>query len=116
MSAARKRRGAQTQAAAAAWFRDHGWPYAQSAGAGRQGADITGLPGLSAEVKARRDFSPLAWLRQASARAGLPFVLHRPDGMGPARIAEWPVTMRLADLTALLQAAGYGDGQPREDA
>lgn len=108
----RKRRGAATQTTAARWFTEHGWPYAESAGAGRPGSDITGLPGLACEVKARRGFSPLAWIRQAQTSNGLPFVIHRPDGMGPGTIANWPVTLRLADFTGLLQAAGYGDGHP----
>lgn len=107
----RKRRGAVTQQTAADWFAANGWPYAESAGAGRQGSDITGLPGLACEVKARRGFSPLAWIRQAQAGRGLPFVIHRPDGMGPATVADWPVTLRLGDFTGLLRAAGYGDPQ-----
>lgn len=111
-TSSRKRRGASTQAIAARWFAAHGWPWAESTGAGRPGSDITGLPGLACEVKARRQFSPLAWIRQAQASRGLPFVIHRPDGMGPATIADWPVTLRLADFTGLLQAAGYGDGHP----
>ena len=105
----RKRRGAETQHAVASWFATHGWPYAESTGAGRTGSDITGLPGLACEVKARRDFSPLAWIRQASGEDGLPFVVHRPDGMGPATIPMWPVTLPLDIFTALLRAAGYGD-------
>lgn len=111
----RKRRGMATQAAGARWFREHGWPFAESAGAGRPGCDVLGLPGLACEIKARRDFAPLAWIRQAARRRldhGLPFVLHRPDGMGEASIAEWPVTLRLADFTDLLHAAGYGDAVP----
>lgn len=108
-NASRKRRGADTQNAVAAWFRGHGWPHAESAGAGRPGVDVLGLPGLSVEVKARRDFSPLAWIRQARQQPGIPIVVHRPDGMGPATVEDWPVTMRLADLTELLHAAGYGD-------
>lgn len=107
-NAGRRHRGAQTQAAVALWFRGHGWPYAESTGSGRIGSDITGLPGLACEVKARRDFSPLAWLRQAARGAGIPFVVHRPDGMGPASIADWPVTLRLEDFTTLLGEAGYG--------
>lgn len=107
-NAARRHRGAQTQAAVALWFRGRGWPYAESTGSGRTGSDITGLPGLACEVKARRDFNPLAWLRQAAHGPGVPFVVHRPDGMGPATVAEWPVTLRLADFTELLAAAGYG--------
>ncbi len=112
MTTARKRRGAATQAITARWFAAHGWPYAESAGAGRQGSDITGLPGLACEVKARSGFSPLAWIRQATANTGLPFVVVRCNGQGPATVADWPVIIRLADLTGLLQAAGYGDGQP----
>lgn len=107
--ATRKRRGAETQETIAHWYRQHGWPYAESAGAGRPGCDITGLPGLAVEVKARRAFNPLEWIRQARGRRGVPYVIHRPDGLGPASVAEWPVTMRLADHTELLRQAGYGD-------
>lgn len=110
----RKRRGAETQTAVARWFASNGWPYAESTGAGRTGSDITGMPGLAVEVKARRDFTPLAWLRQAIGGAtarDLPCVVFRPDGMGPASIAEWPVLIRLDDFTQLLRAAGYGDPQ-----
>jgi len=82
-------------------------------GAGRGGTDVTGMPGLLVEVKARRDLNLPEWLRQHtnSSVAGamrLPLVVHRPDGYGPARVAEWPVTMRLDDFTALLHEAGYG--------
>ena len=109
MADSRKRRGAQTQTAVARWFAGHGWPYAESAGAGRVGSDITGVPGLAIEVKARRDFTPLAWLRQARTGKGLPFVVFRPDGLGPANIASWGVLITLEEHTALLRAAGYGD-------
>ncbi len=109
-AASRKRRGGDTQNLAAAWFKAHGWPYAESAGAGRSGRDVLGMPGLAAEVKSRRLFRPSEWVRQAVDNAGgdLPFVVSRPDGMGPASIADWPVTLRLADFTDLLRAAGYG--------
>jgi hypothetical protein len=105
----RRRRGAETQATVAAFLAANGWPYASDAGSGRQGADILNTPGLAWEVKGRRDFSPLAWIRQAAGLPGLPLVVHRPDGMGPATIADWPVTLRLADAVTLLRAAGYGD-------
>lgn len=109
--ATRKRRGSETQNVVAEWFAEHGWPYAESAGAGRPGVDILGLVGISVEVKARRGFSPLAWIRQARQQPGIPLVVHRPDGMGPASVADWPVTMRLTDVTALLHAAGYGTSE-----
>ena len=108
-NAHRKTRGAETQRAVAAYLATNGWPYATDAGAGRPGKDILGTPGLSIEVKARRDYDPLAWLRQAATSPGLPIVIHRPDGMGPATVANWPVTMRLADVVGLLRAAGYGN-------
>ena len=108
-TATRKRRGSETQTTVARWFAASGWPYAESTGAGRTGSDITGMPGLAVEVKARRDYSPLAWIRQAASNSGLPFVVHRPDGMGPASVASWPVTLRLDDFTRLLHAAGFGD-------
>lgn len=107
---ARKRRGAATARAVAQWFRDTGWPFAMHVGAGEQGRDIDNMPGLAPEVKARRDYQPTAWIRQARKNAGtaLPFVVHRPDGYGPERIDEWLVTVTLNDFTMLLRQAGYG--------
>jgi len=70
------------------------------------------------EVKARRDLNLTTWLKQHALTGGtaLPFIVHRPDGYGPARIDEWPVTMRLDDFTALLHQAGYGTGGQPSDA
>ena len=107
-----KRRGAATQRAVATYLKAHGWPYAEDVGAGRPGVDILGTPGLSIEVKARADFSPLAWLREAAERPGVPMVVHRHRGMADASVDQWPVTLRLADLVVLLRQAGYGDSLP----
>jgi len=109
--ATRKARGAATQTAVAEYFKANGWPWAESTGAGRAGVDVTGMPGLACEVKARRDFNPLAWVKQArrNASAALPFVVHRPDGMGTASVGQWLVTMALEDFAGLLRDAGYGD-------
>lgn len=107
----RKRRGAETQRTVASYLVDNGFPHATDAGAGRNGSDILGTAGLAIEVKARRDYSPMAWLRQAAGAVGLPLVVHRPDGMGPASVADWPVTFRLEDAVKLLRAAGYGEGE-----
>lgn len=117
-SQSRKHRGYRTQAVLAAWFRDHGWPFAESTGAGRSGSDITGMPGLSVEAKARTGFSPLAWLRQARAEArhGLPLVVFRCNGQGEASVGEWGALLTLEDLTQLLRDAGYGSDESVEDA
>lgn len=109
---ARKQRGAATQHILARWFQARGWPYAESTGAGRTGSDLTGMPGLACEIKARAGFSPLAWIRQARAGGtGLPFVVLRCNGQGEAAVGEWPVLLRLGQFTELLTAAGYGTTQ-----
>ena len=107
----RKHRGYRTQKVVAEWFAARGWPFAESAGAGRQGADVTGTPDIAIEVKARRNFNPLAWIRQAvdAADGRLPFVVVRCNGQGEKSVSEWPVLIRLEDFTALLHEAGYGD-------
>lgn len=115
-SRSRKRRGADTQRALAAHLATNGWPYATDAGAGRQGSDILGCPGLSWEIKARADFNPTGWLNQGTRRAGLNLVAYRPTGYGPARIGDWPAILRLDDLIWLLRAAGYGDPPTKEEA
>lgn len=109
MSQARKRRGMRTQLLVTEYLRANGWPFAESAGAGRSGTDVLGTPDIACEVKARTDLSPLAWVRQAEAAADgrLPFVAFRPNGMG-----ETPETflamLRLSDLVQLMREAGYG--------
>lgn len=104
-----KRRGAATQTAVAQYLAANGWPFATDAGAGRGGVDILNVPGLSIEVKGRRDFSPGAWLNEAASRPGLPLVVHRPYGAGVGSVANWPVTLRLSDVVVLLRDAGFGD-------
>jgi hypothetical protein len=104
------KRWSETQHLAAEWFRGHGWPHAEAVGNGRPGADVTGLPGLAVEVKATAGLKPGA-LRQAAGRAGLGFIVYRPPKSGPVNVADWPVTMRLEDFTALLREAGYGDSE-----
>lgn len=115
MTQHRKRRGMRTQALVADYLRTRGWPFAESAGAGRSGADITGTPDIAVEVKARTDLSPLAWARQAESAADgrLPFVVFRPNGMGED-VGQWLVMARMSDFTQVLRRAEYGDGQPIE--
>ena len=110
----RKHRGMASQRIVADWFSVNGWPYAESTGSGRAGSDITGMPGIDVEVKARRNWSPLEAMRQQADRAALgdlAFAILRMDGQGPAVIGSWPVIIRLDTLTELLRAAGYGDTQ-----
>jgi hypothetical protein len=106
--ASRKKRGAETERAVAEAWRGDGWPHAEVVRG--QGADLTGTPGLAVEVKARREFRPLEWMRQAAAdgRGGLPIVVVRPDGAGPATVDDWPAIVPHHVLRQLLRLAGYG--------
>lgn len=110
-SQSRKRRGRETELLAARYLAENGWPYAMPTGAGASGIDITGTPGLAWEVKARTGFDPMANLRQAVRNAGdgMPLVLLRPNGVGPAQIGIWPVFTTLDNAIWLLRSAGYGD-------
>lgn len=109
MTQARKRRGMRTQQLVAQHLAAHGWPFAESAGAGRQGADVTGTVDIAVEVKARTDLNPLAWIRQAESAAGgrLPFVVFRSNGQGED-VEQFACLLRFSDLLPLLHAAGYG--------
>jgi hypothetical protein len=114
----RKHRGYASQRIVADWFREHGWPYAEPVGAGRDGSDITGLLDIDVEVKARRGFNPKAAMDQQAERsdARLAFAVLRLDGQGPASIGAWPVVLRLDAFTELLRQAGYGGGSNSQSA
>lgn len=106
----RRRRGRETELAVAGYLRANGFPYAEPAGAFANGADITGTPGVDFEIKARRDLSLPAWLRQAAGHGnGLPALIVRPDGAGLATIDRWAAILTVDDLIKLLHQAGYGE-------
>jgi hypothetical protein len=121
MSQHRKHRGYQSQRLVAEYLAANGFPYAEPVGAGRTGSDITGTLGIDWEIKARRGLNLSALLKQLDERAdhGLLGVgVLRLDGQGPASIGQWPAVLTLADLVALLRAAGYGtlpDPDPQAD-
>jgi len=98
----RKHRGMRTQKVVADWLKQW-YPAAESTGSGRNGEDITGVP-FSIECKARSDFSPLAWLKQAESNKGdkLAFVVSRCNGQAE-RAEEYLAFMRLGDLMNILQ-------------
>lgn len=116
-SQSRKRRGAESERVVAAHLASSIWPYAEPAGAGRGGRDITGTPGAQIEIKARRGLNLAADLRQAAGHGeDLPILIVRLDGQGPVSIAEWPAVLRLGDLIRLLRMAGFGEPIPTPDA
>ena len=112
MSQARKHRGYRSQKVVAQYLAAHGFPYAESTGAGRQGSDITGTVGIDWEVKARTNFSPAETMRQLKDRANdldLRVAVLRLNGQGEASIGDWVALLSFEQLVALMRQAGYGD-------
>jgi hypothetical protein len=111
-TAARVRRGRASERALAAFLRRQGWPFAEPCPAFAPGPDVTGLAGLSVEVKSRTRLDPLAAMREAESRPGLPIVVVRLNGQGDGDPGEWLALVRVHELVPLLRAAGYGDALP----
>jgi hypothetical protein len=110
MSRHRKDRGFRTERVVAAYLSQ--WWRSASVGRGA-GKDVLNVP-FDVEIKARTDFQPLAWLRQATKRAAasdeLPFVVCRMNSQGEDA-SSYLAFMRFGDLVQLLLDAGYGDIQ-----
>lgn len=103
-------RWVETEETATAFLRANGWPHAHRTGRGKAGADtpLDGTPGLAFEIKAQAVLRK-AWLEQHRDSGGIPLVIWRPPGFGPATVRLWPVFMSLEDATTLLRRAGYGN-------
>jgi hypothetical protein len=110
MTRHRKDRGYRTERVVAAYLSQ--WWRNASVGRGA-GKDCQNVP-FDIEVKARTDFQPLAWLRQATKRAAasneLPIVVCRMNGQGEDS-ENYLAFLRFGDLVQLLLKAGYGDIQ-----
>lgn len=98
----RKHRGYRTQKVLADYLKQW-FPYADTAGAGRQGEDILNVPTISIEVKARSDFQPLAWIKQAQTNAAgkLPMVIMRCNGQGED-VGEYLAFVKVKDIMPIL--------------
>jgi len=98
----RKARGYRTQKVIADYLKQW-FPYADTAGAGRQGEDILNVPTISIEVKARSDFQPLAWIKQAESNAigKLPMVIMRCNGQGEDA-GQYLAFVKLKDIMPIL--------------
>lgn len=111
----RKHRGYRSQKVLAMYLAEHGFPFAESTGAGRSGTDVTGTVGIDWEVKARKDFNPSAVMKQLKERSNgkdLQVAVLRLNGQGEASIGEWMTIVRLEDFVKVIRAAGYGDPEP----
>lgn len=101
------------------------WPHAESAGAGRNGSDVLGTPGVVWECKTaydfKRDFRPAAWIKQAAGHAEecdctqpqpcthsqIPLVVYFPAGIGEANTGNALAIVPLHVQVQLLREAGY---------
>jgi len=101
----RKHRGYRTQKVIADYLKQW-WKHADTAGAGRQGEDILNIPTLSIEVKARSDFQPLAWIKQASTNANgkVPMVIMRCNGQGEDA-GEYLAFVKVKDIMPIIHTA-----------
>jgi hypothetical protein len=109
MSQSRKHRGYDTERLVSTYLRKW-WPFALPTGAGRSGSDVTGVPYIDFEVKARADFSPKQWIDQTEKRTktngDLPVVVCRLNGQR-AEVGNYLAFLRFSDLVDLLVKAGY---------
>ncbi len=112
MSQSRKHRGYRTQRVWAQYLAARGLPFAEPAGAGRSGTDITGTIGIDWEIKARAGFDPMATMRQLRDRAidnDLRIAVLRCNGQGEAVVGQWVCLMEGEQLIHLLGLAGLLD-------
>ena len=113
-SQARKHRGFRTERVVAQYLSTV-WSNA-TVGRGN-GKDILGVP-FDAEIKARKSFQPLEWIRQYKARTAisgeLGFAVMRLNGQGE-NAEDYACIIRLGDLLPLLQLKyGHLDKEPTE--
>jgi hypothetical protein len=101
MSQHRKHRGYRTQKVVADYLKQW-YPYAESAGAGRTGSDVIGIP-FDIEVKARTGFDPLSAIKQLKLRQSdkLGIVVLRMNGQGE-NAQDYVALMPLGELIKVL--------------
>lgn len=110
MSQSRKHRGYATQRIVAEYLQAQGWEHALPVGAGRDGSDVTGIPNVDIEIKARTKLDLSGLMRQLSERKhtnGLGVGVLRLNGQGEKSVEQFVAVLTLADLAYLLKASGY---------
>jgi hypothetical protein len=110
MSQSRKHRGYATQRIVAEYLQAQGWEHALPVGAGREGSDVTGIPNVDIEIKARTKLDLSGLMRQLSERKhtnGLGVGVLRLNGQGEKSVEQFVAVLTLADLAYLLKTSGY---------
>jgi len=114
VTAARVRRGRESERALASYMRANGWPFAEPCPAFAPGPDVTGVPGVSLEIKSRTRPEPGAAMKQAEAHPGLAVGVFRLNGTGTSDPGSWLAMLRVRDLVPLMRSDGYGDPLPEQ--
>ena len=107
-------RGNRLQNALAAYL-TRWWEHAESAGAGRNGTDVLGTPGVVWEAKTavdfKRDFRPAAWAKQSMQHRHItddvPVVVYFPPGIGALQTDHALAIVPMHVLMRLLTEAQY---------
>lgn len=108
-------KGHDAERAVARYLKDSGYPLAitsrqYTGGDGiAQEADIIGVPGVSIEVKNRRDTNIGAGLVQAVVQGGpakMPLLIVKPLGVGLASVADWWAISYVREIIPLLPREG----------
>lgn len=110
MTRHRKDRGLRTERVVAEYLSQ--WWHGATVGRG-SGKDIVNFP-MDVEIKARKDFSPLEYLKQSKKRTELTgeasLIICRMNGQGESP-ENYLAFMPLGQLVQILLKAGYGDFQ-----
>ena len=110
MSSAAKRKGSQAERDVVAWLKANGYPYADRrlAGATLDKGDISGVPGVTIEIKNHAKMDLAGWTAELEVEmkndgAWTGTVLHKRKGKGD--VGEWYATMPAKVWLELLKKA-----------
>lgn len=108
-----KAKGTAAETAVATYLREQGWATAERrtlSGINDKG-DIAGILQLAVEVKAQKQYSIPAWLKELAiekrnAKAEHGVLIIKPNGVGSANVGKWWAVMTFEELVELLRKAG----------
>ena len=110
MSSAAKRKGSQAERAVVAYLKENGYPYADRrvAGATLDKGDISGVLGVTIEIKNHARLDLAGWLAELEVEmkndnAWTGVVIHKRKGKGD--VGEWYATLPVKVWLALLRKA-----------
>lgn len=116
-----KQKGTAAETAVVRYLNQNGFPTAERralAGINDKG-DVTGIPGLTIEIKAAKEYKIPAWLKETAVEginAGTEFaiLIMKPVGKGETSVGDWWVIKPLEQEIKLLRDAGFGNSREQE--